>query len=852
MKFSQSGKDSSRSQIDFINEYQTELSAYLAGQADEEALLRAYELGRQGAARQLGILDLSEIHQAAMQAAAGIDVPTREGRQIETIIARSTEFFSQVLATFDMMYRGYGETIAQLQSLNAALNQHSHALQRSEERLRLFIWHTPAAVAILDKDLRYLQYSARWLSDYRLGDRDLTGLSHYEVFPEIPPHWREIFQRCLEGAVNKCEEAQFLRADGSADYVRWEIHPWYTDHQEVGGLIMFTEVITDRKNQERKIVRLSRIRGIMSAINAAIIRIADRSVLIREICRIAVEHGQFRMAWLGYAEHGTTAFTSVASVQRVGASSSVAVSPADIPDASGLVARAIKSGKTILCNNIAHDRRISHKEEYLKRGYHSLVMLPLFALEQPAGVLTLCAGEHNFFDQEEMKLLREIADDISFAFDHLAKEEKINYLAYYDALTDLPNRALFFDRLQRHIEVARRDAQLLVVILIDFDRFSNINDSYGRHVGDALLKEAARRMKNRVASENTLSHVGADRFALLLTNVVSAADAAHILERLLEDCYGPAFQLDSDEQYVSVKAGIAMFPSDGSEYDAIYKNAEIALRKAKKSDEAYLFYRPGMNASVAKRLTLENRLYRALEREEFTLYYQPKILAATGRIVGMESLLRWNEPHSGVVQPSAFIPILEETGMILPVGQWIMERAIADYRHWSDRGLTPLPIAVNVSVIQLRQRNFIDMLKKIHGSIPEGAHILDLEITESMLMEDIEQNIKKLQAAREMGMKIAIDDFGTGYSSLSYLTRLPIDLLKIDRSFILGMNESASGLAIVSSIISLAHSIEMQVVAEGVEEEDQRKLLKLLSCDQLQGYLYSKPLPVNEMEALLH
>ena len=836
---------------EFENEYRLTLMEYLQGDEDEAALLHAYELGRRGATNQLSILNLSDIHQAAL-----LSVQLHEqiplGSSTLTLLARAAEFLGQALAPFEMMHRGYVETISRLRTLNETLQQQSQALHLSEERMRLFIKHNPAAVAMLDKELRYVLVSPRWHADYRLGERDIIGLTHYEVFPETPVAWRETYRRCLAGASDKRDDVSFTRADGSLDWVRWEIHPWYTDQGEIGGIIMFTEVITERKNQEAKIARLSRIQRITSAINAAIIRINNRQELVQEVCRVAVEQGKFKMAWVGFGKTDAVV-VSAAAWQPPADSAFKSASGA----ATGVLAerkvieRTLRCGKPVVCNNIERDRRLTFKREVIAMGYRALVSLPLCESGQPVGVLCLYAGEVRFFDREELKLLSELADDISYALNHLVKEEQVNYLAYYDALTSLPNRDLFFDRLQRQIEAVRHEGRSLAVLLLDIERFSNINETFGRHIGDALLKRTAERLRQCVSSHDSLAHIGGDVFAIMLADIKGAADAAHVLERLIADCFKPVFDVGGYEMYVSVKVGISLFPGDGAAYDTLYKNAEIALKKAQKNGDTYLFYRREMNASVAKRLTLENRLYRALERGEFTLYYQPKIQTSTDHLVGLECLLRWQEPESGLILPSAFIPILEETGMILPVGKWIMEKAIADYKRWVAQGLAPPPIAVNVSVVQLRHRDFINSLKSIGDQIPHGTRMLDLEITESILMEDIDQNIQKLRAAKEMGMKIAIDDFGTGYSSLSYLTRLPVDLLKIDRSFVINMNQSPSGLAIVSSVISLAHSLELGVIAEGVDDEAQAKLLKLLRCDQLQGFYCSEPLPGDQIEALL-
>ncbi|HEY0843997.1 MAG TPA: EAL domain-containing protein [Noviherbaspirillum sp.] len=836
---------------EFQEEYRQTLLTFLKGHSDEEGLLHAYELGRRAAIGQLSIVDLNEIHQSTLLS-SDFRAQLALGREAASLLARAGEFLGQALAPFEMMHRGYVSTISQLRSVNDALKQQTHALHLSEERMRMFIKHSPAAVAMLDRELRYMLVSARWHADYRLGERDIIGIRHYDVFPETPAAWREAYHRCLEGDVDKREEVRFMRADGSLDWVRWEIHPWYTDEHEIGGIIMFTEVITERKNQEKKIARLSRIQSIMSSINAAIVRISDREELVQEVCRVAVEHGRFRMAWIGFAAADRIRVSAAAWQRTPDEVIKIVSGSADeVIEERDIIAHTMKCGKPILHNDIEKEPGLAHREESLNLGYRSFVVLPLCESGNPVGVLCLYAAEANFFDHEEMRLLNELADDISYALNHIVKEEQMNYLAYYDALTNLPNRDLFFDRLQRQIEMARHEEEIIAVLLLDFERFSNINDTLGRHIGDNLLRQAADRLKKRVSSHDSLAHISGDLFAVMLVDIRNAAEAAHVLEKLVADCFGPAFRIDDHELYVSVKAGISLFPGDGHDNDTLYKNAEIALRKAQKDGDAYLFYRREMNASVAKRLTLENRLYKALERGEFTLHYQPKIHTHTDRIVGLESLLRWEDPAVGLIMPAAFIPILEDTGMILPVGRWIMEKAIADFRAWDAKGLAPPPIAVNLSVVQLRHRDFVASLQRIGDQIPDGQHVLDLEITESILMEDIDQNIAKLRAAKDMGMKIAIDDFGTGYSSLSYLTRLPVDLLKIDRSFVIDMNQSPSGLAIVSSVISLAHSLQLGVIAEGVDDGEQAKLLKLLRCDQLQGFYCSVPVPGMQIEGML-
>jgi EAL domain-containing protein (putative c-di-GMP-specific phosphodiesterase class I) len=311
------------------------------------------------------------------------------------------------------------------------------------------------------------------------------------------------------------------------------------------------------------------------------------------------------------------------------------------------------------------------------------------------------------------------------------------------------------------------------------------------------------------------------------------------------------FQVGAHEFRLAAKVGVALFPDDGTNADSLFANAEVALKKAKASGDRYLFYAEKMTATVAGTLALEFQLRLALERQEFRLHYQPKINLATGKLTGAEALIRWLHPGQGLVPPNRFIPILEETGLIFAVGRWALQTAIADYLRWRAAGLQTGRIAVNVSALQLRNRGFVAEIEEAVGIDAHAAEGLELEITESMIMDDIVRSTTTLQAIRAMGVKIAIDDFGTGFSSLNYLAKLPVDTLKIDRSFIVEMTGGSQGRTLVSTIINLGHSLKLNVVAEGVETEEQSQLLRTLDCDEMQGWLFSKALPVDEFETLL-
>jgi diguanylate cyclase (GGDEF)-like protein len=463
-------------------------------------------------------------------------------------------------------------------------------------------------------------------------------------------------------------------------------------------------------------------------------------------------------------------------------------------------------------------------------------------------VLALYAAEIGFFDAAEMKLLLELAGDIAFALDHIAKEEKLDYLSFYDTLTGLPNRKLFQDRLTQYVDVAARERRQVAVILLDIERFHSVNDTLGRQKGDDLLKQITVRCSTLASDPNLLARLVGDQFAFLIPDVKVEDNVARIVEQWNREIFGASCRVGDVELTLSAKFGIAVFPVDAGDAESLMKNAEAALNRAKTTGERYLFYTQEMTERVAGHLTLENKLRHALERSEFVLHYQPKVDVETRRIVGVEALMRWQSPELGLVQPGQFIPLLEETGMILDVGAWALRQAALDYRRWRERFAAP-PIAVNVSAIQLRHRDFISIIRDAIGNEP--APSIGIEITESVIMEDIETTVAKLTLARDMGLEIAIDDFGTGYSSMAYLAKLPVHSLKIDRSFIVALADDPNITTMVSTIISLAHSLRLKVVAEGVETEEQAKILRLLRCDEMQGYLISRPIAEVDLQLLL-
>jgi diguanylate cyclase (GGDEF)-like protein/PAS domain S-box-containing protein len=653
------------------------------------------------------------------------------------------------------------------------------------------------------------------------------------------------------GAAAKPVEVVRRREDGSKMWVELRRHAQRSGDRWT--IVSLVRDITERKEAEIRIVHLSRVHAMLSGINTLIVRVRTRDELFSESCRIATEEGGFRMIWIGMVDRNSMKIIPVASVGADPEFLSFVRERFSLQEGAAygntMAARAIREMKAMVANDLETNVEVLFHKRHFDAGIRSMAMFPLLVGNDVVGVVGLYAGESEFFHDGEVKLLTDLTRDIAFAIDHIEKQEKLDYFAYYDVLTGLANRNLFLERTAQYIRSAASGGRKLALYLIDLERFKNLNDSLGRPAGDALLRQVAEWLTLNVGDVNLLARVGADHFAVVLPDIKRDIDVARLLEKTMQSFLGHPFRLNDAVFRISAKVGVALFPEDGADADTLFKNAESALKKAKSSGARFLCYAEKMTASVAGRLNLENRLRLALERNEFVLHYQPKVSLASGEPTGAEALLRWNDPGTGLVPPRRFIPLLEETGLIHDVGRWALKSAIDDYARWRRIGLRALRIAVNVSPLQLRNRGFVAEVKQALGTDAQAAAGLELELTESLIMEDVRFSIASLRAIRALGVSVAVDDFGTGFSSLSYLARLPVNTLKIDRSFVIDMAEGPQGLALVATIINLAHSLKLSVVAEGVETEEQSRLLRLLDCDEMQGYLFGKPVPRDEFEA---
>jgi diguanylate cyclase (GGDEF)-like protein len=492
---------------------------------------------------------------------------------------------------------------------------------------------------------------------------------------------------------------------------------------------------------------------------------------------------------------------------------------------------------------ISGQNNIETAIEALRAGAFDYILKPFdvrhveAAVERALKQSSLLKEKRRYKDQLE-KLLSE-------------RTAEVNRLAYYDTLTALPNRTLFKDRLEQAVAVAQSARKLLGILFISLDQLKKVNDTLGHLPGDLLMKQVAGRLRSCVTEGDTVARFGGDEFAVMLTHIDGARHVVELIGSIREALHAP-FDLDGQELFATTSVGVSLFPHDGNESQSLLKNAGSALYRAKKSGgDDYRFYTEDMNSKASKQFALETSLRHAIDNEEFVLHYQPRMAVDSLKITGVEALVRWQHPQLGLLSPIEFIPLAEDNGLILPIGEWVLRTACRQNRLWQERGFNAMRVGVNVSARQFQQQHLAEIVLQILDETGLAPKYLDLELTESSIMSNAQATIDVLARLKAMDVTISIDDFGTGFSSLSYLKRLPIDALKIDKSFVRDLTTDPDDAALVMAIVTLAHNLRLQVIAEGVETEEQLRFLQLLRCDEVQGYLFSKPLPAEGLEQLL-
>jgi diguanylate cyclase (GGDEF)-like protein len=484
---------------------------------------------------------------------------------------------------------------------------------------------------------------------------------------------------------------------------------------------------------------------------------------------------------------------------------------------------------------------MSHAEKALQTGDPQRIEYQHWMSEQHYELRLVVGGDDRIFV---------IISNIS---DYKQAAERVKYLAHHDPLTDLPNRYLFNDRLKQAIAHADREKQFLAVLFLDIDNFKHINDTIGHRAGDQLLQGIATRLMLGIRKTDSISRpstedpehmvarLGGDEFTMLLTDTNNIQDPATVARRILSMLSDP-FVIGGQEVFITASVGIAVYPLDGEDIDTLLINADVAMYQAKNNGKNnFQYYSASMKTLSAERFAVESKLRKALDQNEFMLFYQPQIDIYTGKIIGVEALIRWLQPDLVLIKPGEFIPLAEETGLIIPIGEWVLRTACAENKAWQKVGLQPIRMTVNVSSIQFRQNNFVETVSGILRDTGLDPHYLQLELTEGTIMQDSPNTIKKLHSLRAMGIQVAIDDFGTGYSSLNYLKRFPLSTLKIDYSFVKDIGTSPTDQAIINAIVSLAHNFNLKVIAEGVEKKKQLTFLRECGCEGAQGHLICPP-----------
>jgi diguanylate cyclase (GGDEF)-like protein len=521
------------------------------------------------------------------------------------------------------------------------------------------------------------------------------------------------------------------------------------------------------------------------------------------------------------------------------------------PSGVDLPGRAWADREPLFVKDIASEQGFSRTLAARQAGLHGALALPITAGGRVFGVIELFSAEPLQPDEALTQLLKSLGAQIGQSFQRKLAEDQLRFIGTHDSLTELPNRTMFNEGLRHALNQSARHNRGLAVMFIDIDRFKVVNDSLGHSAGDRLLQDCAKRLTECLRESDIVARLGGDEFVVMIENFTGPRDAITVAQKVLVALATPFF-VDGQEFLMSASIGISTFPDDGADVETLVKNADIAMYRAKdQGRNNYQFYSAQMNKHTFERLAMESSLRRAVERNEFVLHYQPKLDLRTGAIAGVEALVRWKHPDWGMVSPAQFIPLAEETGLIVQIGEWVLKTACEQSRQWRDQGMPGVRVAVNLSARQFAQESLLQDVARIiaeSGLTPES---LELEITESMVMQNPERARETLQKLKAMGISLSMDDFGTGYSSLAYLKKFPIDCVKIDRSFIKDIPVDADDMAITKGVIALGHSLRLKVVAEGVETKEQQEFLQANDCDEMQGFLFSKPLPAEEVTTLL-
>jgi len=728
------------------------------------------------------------------------------------------------------------EDVTERKEREAALQRFRTALDASADMVFLFRLRDGGLLDFNQSACTLLGYSREELLALRAADirTDVTPealRSEITELIEAPGRTNTIF-------------TEYRRKDGSTFPVESRRNILVTPQGRV--LVVNSSDLSERRSAEKRRAAQARYQKKIARLGQTALAKRDAAELIEQAVQSVLEGlGSGAVAYLerGAGEREVV-LRRAGGLAEPATEAGVAHCPADSP-----LGRVLESSEPVVANAPWADGAPLPFE--WARRYPSAAIVAVPGDRAARGALCALAEQSGAFGPEESRFLGAAASMVSAALHRLDSEARLAYLAQFDALTGLPNRALLSDRFAQMIVLARRRGVTIGVLFIDLDDFKLVNDTQGHAAGDDLLRETARRLQTAVRQGDTVARISGDEFAVILGDLARPDDAALVAQKIIEQLALPV-AIRGQELFVTASIGVATFPADGDNAEALLGAADAAMYRAKQSGRnAFQFFTTEINQRTRARAQLGLELRRAFERKEFTLAYQLKIDLSNGKPCGAEALLRWTHPERGIVAPVEFIPVLEESGLIVPVGEWVLERACQDLKQWQLAGLPAIPVAVNLSARQFRQQDLDVRIRTIVDAAGVDASLIELEITESQLMHDPEHATRVLRALGSAGLRIAIDDFGTGYSSLAYLTRFPLASLKIDRSFVAQVLNDQADATIVRTIIDMAHTLGFTVIAEGVETDPQAAFLRALGCEQAQGFLFARPMPAAEFTALI-
>jgi len=724
-------------------------------------------------------------------------------------------------------------------------------LNESEARYRDLYEDAPNAYFSIGVDarIRTANRAAEGLLGYAANE--LVGKPVFDLYAETPAgkvKAREVFSRFLAGGETHGEELEMRGKDGAPVWVSLTARAVRNAEGEIVETRSAAVDITERKRAEQALYARERQQAVVAELGQRALAGAELSTLMDDAVVLvaqALEVEYCKALELLPDGESLLLLAGVGWMEGLVGQATVGT------ESNSQAAYTLLSNEPIVVEDLRTESRFSGPPLLFDHQVVSGLSVVIRGGDRPFGVLGAHTSKRRAFCEDDVHFLQAAANVLSTAIQRKQAEEAAQHLAYHDALTGLPNRTLFTDRLNLALAQARRKEQLVAVMFLDLDRFKIVNDTAGHTSGDQLLRDVAERLTGLVREGDTVARMGGDEFTLLLPEVSDVGEAVEIAERVLEALREP-WKINNREYHVTTSIGIVLHPADGEDAQSLLRNADAAMYRAKElGRDNYQLYTQAMNAQVVERLALENSLRRGLERDEFAVYYQPQVDISSQRIVGTEALVRWQHPERGLVSPLEFISVAEETGLIVPLGTWVLQTACAQNVAWQQAGHAPMPVAVNLSARQFQERDLLDTVTQALEKSGMDSQYLQLEITEGVAMQDVESTATTLRALREMGIQIAIDDFGTGHSSLSYLKSFPVSALKIDRSFVRDLTVDPDDAAITAAILAMAKSLSLKVIAEGVETEEQLAFLKERGCDEMQGFLFSKPVPASALEKML-